>query len=89
MNVTIPANSVYCITALAQWINAYPTKVEICGSHSSATNVLGYNSGTISPLTTTVSGKTENEPKTLYLWAEYNGSSVNQVLFNGWYHVIN
>lgn len=89
MNVTIPANSVYCITALAQWINAYPTKVEICGSSSSSTNVLGYNSGTISPLTTTVSGKTKNEPKTFYLWAEYSDSSVNRVLFNGWYHVIN
>lgn len=83
VEVTIPANSYFSLSAKAVWGNSQPirvvlsTKADICNEIVSGLN--GYQMATCS-----ISGKT-TEDTPMYLWAQFSGAAINIVQIQGFY----
>lgn len=85
--IKIPANSAFAITARPEYYNNKPTGIRICDAENSE-NVISYheNSGASDPngVSCSYSGYVTGE-KTLYIYAKWAGSAVNNVEITGFY----
>lgn len=85
--IKIPANSAFAITARPEYYNHKPTGIRICNAENSG-SVISYqehaNTSTPDGISCSYSSYVTSE-KTLYIYAKWAGSSVNNVEITGFY----
>ncbi len=85
LNITIPANSYFCITAKQHWSHAKPVSVTISSSSTAAQSVQTEGTGTEYAASTTYCN-TISSDTTYYIWAKSSSTgNQNAIYITGFY----
>lgn len=83
--ITIPANSIFSITADALYYGAAAQWIGVSGSQTSVSDCYENANAGHNHACVTYSGFTDNESTILYVWAQWTRASSNRVRIMGFY----